>query len=219
MTGVLLLAAALAAAPDDDALLEELEEQARHIDVIQNRKYELLHEVSILLGGLPSDPYYYGLTATGGYTLHLGQSIAWEVAQFTYSYNRDKKLKEEVERVALATGTRAPDLPAIDWILATHLVLKPLYGKEAIFNTEVLHLEAFAQAGPAMVHSTDPVRPFSFGIDLGAGLRFWLSDAVSLRLDIGELLYWVQEAGGKDSDMKGALRLMFGLGFNLRGEE
>ncbi len=125
-----LLVAGLAFAPagvlaqEEDDLLEELEEQARRIDVIQNRKYEALHEVAILLGGLPSDPYYYGLTGTLGYTLHFSQSVAWEIGQFTYSYNRDKKLKQEVYRVALATGTEAPDLPAVDWILATHFVLK-----------------------------------------------------------------------------------------------
>jgi outer membrane beta-barrel protein len=211
---------ALSFAQGSDALLDELEEQEeRDLDVIQNRKYDLLHEVSLLAGGLPSDPYYFGLTGTLGYALHLNQFVAWEVVQFTYSQNFEKKLQKELKRTALASGTTAPLLPAIDWIVASHLVLKPLYGKEAVFNTEVLHLEAFLQLGPALIHTTDVDRELDFGVDLGAGLRLWLGEVISVRIDLGELIYFVPQAGGKQSEVKGALHLHLGVAFNLRGED
>src|SRR5205823_4592757 len=133
-----------------DRLLDELDKsEERKLEVIQNRKYDLLHEFAFVAGSLPSDPYHFGLTGTAGYTLHFSQSLAWEVGEFTYAQNFEKKLQKELKRTALATGNRAPDLPAIDWIAASHIVLKPLYGKEALFNTQMLHLEAYLQAGPA----------------------------------------------------------------------
>ena len=46
-----------------------LDAATRAPGVIQNRKYDLLHEVTLLGGGLPTDPFYNGLSATLGIIL------------------------------------------------------------------------------------------------------------------------------------------------------
>ena len=94
-----------------------------------------------------------------------------------------------------------------------------LYGKEAVFNTRVLHLEAYLQVGPAMLKTTEVDRQYSFGIDAGAGLRLWLSEGVSVRMDLGDCVYFLPQAQGKQGEVKQAIHLQAGFGFNLRGED
>jgi len=228
-----LPAAALAQTPLQDLDLGDDNADERRLEVIQNRKYDLLNELTLQLGVLPGDAFYKGLTGTVGYTLHLGQSVAWEIAQFTYSKNFDSNLKNEVIRIALSSGRIPPQFPEIQWIAASHLVLKPLYGKEAAFNTNVVHLEVFAQAGPAFVKTTNirasmPVVGLNFGFDAGMGLRLWLSPVVSLRLDLGYLGYWsqrgrlgpdrIRDPNDRELYYIQAVHMRFGFAFNLRGD-
>ncbi|MEZ4273260.1 MAG: outer membrane beta-barrel domain-containing protein [Myxococcota bacterium] len=217
----------------DDSRGDDTKE--RRLEVIQNRKYFLRNEVSLLAGVLPGDAFYKGATGTLGYTYHFNDHIAWQVGQFTYSYNFDASLKDEVKRVALSTGVDAPDFPEIDWIAASHLVIKPFYGKEALFNTEVVHLELYFALGAALVHTTGegfiPIADVSPGMDLGLGLRVWLTPGMSLLLDFGELLYLAPaperrvvpgdgsapRLESRGNDFEQALHVRLGLSFTLGG--
>jgi outer membrane beta-barrel protein len=187
--------------------------EEKRVEVMQNRKYELLHEISLMLGTLPVDPYYKGLTGSVGYALHFGRVVAWEVVQFTYSFNIDTKLKSELIRVARSQGEDADEFPEIAWIATSRIVLKPLYGKEALFNTRVVHMEVFLQGGPAFLQRSEATESLAFGFDVGFGFRLWLEKWVSLRFDIMELVYFL------DQNPEQSLHLHAGVAFNLRGEE
>ena len=172
--------------------------------VLQNRKYEDGNELTLLVGALPVDAFYKGLTVTAGYTHHFSDAWAWEVVNATHSFNFDTNLKKEVLRF------REASFPEIQWIAASHLVWKPLYGKEAIFNTSVVHLEAYLQAGPAAVLRSDQTSRLRPGGDLGVGVRLWLDTWVSWRLDLRELAY---VAGSVET----AFLIQTGLAFELGG--
>ncbi|MEM6731012.1 MAG: hypothetical protein AAF658_05625 [Myxococcota bacterium] len=134
---------------------EDQEVLAAQDQVIQNRKYDLTNELSVLGGGFFVDPYYKGYTVTLAYTLHLNDFWAWEVVNGTYSFNAITSLQDEVQRVAFAQGQIPPVFPEIQWMVTSRLLLKPLYGKQAVFNTEVIHIEAFLAAGPAVLSRND----------------------------------------------------------------
>lgn len=212
---LIVLAPSAAWADEDDEIptMEDIELGAIGLEVLQNRKYQLLHEISLLAGGLPVDPFYKGITGSLGYTLHFSESLAWEVLQFTYSFNIDTKLKKNLVNTAIALGNLPPKFPEIEWIAASHLVLKPLYGKQAIFNTKVVHLEVYLQAGPAFLRRGSTQDSLAFGFDAGFGVRFWLEKWVSLRMDIMELVYFL------DAKPEQSLHIHIGLSFNLRGED
>lgn len=181
--------------------------------VIQNRKYDLTHEASLLFGGIPVDPYYKGVTATAIYTLHFSDFWAWEVVNGTYSFNFETSLQDEVKRVAFVTGQQVPTFPEINWFASSRLVLKPLYGKQAIFNTEVVHIEGYLALGPAAVGRADGAAPIAFGGDFGAGIRFWFFDSVAVRVDLGQLVYL------EGTNIEQDLHLHLGFSFDLEGEE
>ncbi|MBN1960938.1 MAG: outer membrane beta-barrel domain-containing protein [Deltaproteobacteria bacterium] len=185
--------------------------------VIQNRKYELNHEFLFSSGVLPVDPYYKSVIGTFGYTVHFNDHWAWEIGQFSYAYNIQTSLMRKLKRTAEASGADTPNLPAIQWIAASHLVLKPLYGKEAMFNTKVVHLEAFLQLGPNVLNLTNTSSKLSFGADFGGGLRMWLSRTWSLRFDLSELVY-LHDVTGKRR-IRQAIQLRLGMAATLGGEE
>jgi outer membrane beta-barrel protein len=224
-TNHLVLAAFLATVLPGAALAEETKPEEVpeltdadlgkvELQVIQNRKFKLLHEVSLLGGGLPVDPFYKGITTTMGYTLHFTDFFGIEFVQFTYSFNLDTKLKKELIRTALSKGELPPDFPEIEWIAdVAHVVVKPLYGKEAVFNTKVVHLEAFGRFGPTFVRRSGTTESFAFGFDAGFGLRFWLQDWVAVRFDLAEMIYFL------DKKPQQCLRINAGFAFNLRGED
>jgi len=188
-----------------------------HLVAIQNRRFQLDHELTVSGGVLPVDPYYKGITATGSYTVHFGPNWAWELVQVTWAYNAQTDLMRKLIQVANAQGVATPEIPAIQWIAATHLVLKPLYGKQALFNTQVLHLEAYLQAGPAVVVMTGATRKYDLGADIGGGLRFWLTEGLSTRFDLGEMVYFHSE--GSSTRVRQALMLRLGLSFTFGGDE
>ncbi len=198
------------------AWAEGLGEEDPTRQVLQNRKFALAHELALLGGVLPTDPYYKGLTTTVGYTVHLTDHVAWEVAQLTYSFGVDTDLKEKVEQIAGFTQVGL-DFPEIVWVASSRAVIKPLYGKEAVFNTEIVHLEVYLQGGPALVGRSGAVSPIVLGADLGGGVRLWLTSAWSLRFEVNELLYFDHAEAGLG--LHHAPHLNMGVAANLWSEE
>ncbi len=205
---------AVAQIPGIPALDEEEAEVLEAQDqVIQNRKYDLTSELTILGGGFLVDPYYKGATASAAYTVHLSDFWAWEVVQGTYSFNFDTSLKNEIQRVAFAQGLVVPEFAEITWAATSRLVLKPLYGKQALFNKEVIHIEAFIAAGPAVLSRSNTDASFAIGANVGGGFRFWITEVMAFRVDIAQLLYL------EGSNFETDLHLQAGLSFNLKSED
>ncbi len=210
----------------DDIKAETEEIGPEKLNIIQNRKYELGNELLLQMGVLPGDPYYKGLTGSVGYAIHFTDFFAWEVAQFTYSLNFNAPLQRAVAGIARRGGGDLPAFPEIQWMVRSHAVLKPIYGKQALFNTTIVHVEAYVQFGPAMLRIQDIKREngvskdtFSFGADVGAGLRFWTNKTVSWRFDFGNVIYLVPSRTGRGLTVKQAMQLNVGVAFNLRGDE
>ena len=196
-------------APHAEPLLPWLaEDEPGALDVIQVRKHNLQNELFLSVGTLPVDPFYKGLTTSLGYALHLSDFVAVQV-QGTYAFNFDTDLKDKVVQIDSVQGGDPPKFPEIAWVVAPYLVLKPLYGKEAWFNTEVIHVELFVQAGPAIVGRNHAGDGMALGVDAGFGARFWVHDDLSLRFDMGELIY------AADGGVKQDLHLHLGVALNL----
>lgn len=184
--------------------------------VVQKRKYRLDHELAVMGGVFPVDPYAKAVTAGLGYTVHLTDSVAWELVRASYAFNVHTTLRKKLEMTALAQSGQALRLPELQWLVASRLVLKPLYGKQAWFNTQVMHFEASLSAGPALLSRSAPARGLGLGMDVGAGLRMWLSPAWSLRFDLGELVF-VDQQGGRVRPRQ-AIHVDFGLAASFGGE-
>lgn len=145
---------------------------------VQNRKYTASHEFSIGGGSLPMDAFYKGYALSGAYTLHFNDLWAWELVNGAYSFNVNTDLRRELES---NWSVQPTEFPSLQWLGNSNLVFKPLYGKLAWLNGSLIYGELFFTGGPALAgyeHAGTFV-----GANLGLGLRFYLSESFSVRLD------------------------------------
>lgn len=179
--------------------------------VIQNRKFKMAHEFTLEGGTLPLDAFFKGVTLSGRYTLHFDDFSAWEIAAGTYSFNLDTGLKDQLIN---NFGVQAEALPTLLLVVDSNYVMKPFYGKLALFNRTLLYAELFVVAGATVTYWSDG--SFRPGPDLGAGLRFFVTEWFSLRLDIRHAVVFNSvPVVDPNATIDGVLFLGAGASFNV----
>jgi outer membrane beta-barrel protein len=161
----------------------EVLENPGTISAVQDRLYQMNHELSLGIGVLPADAFYKGYTGGVSYTFHFTDSFAWQVGRGAYSYNVKTNLRRQLERDFGVAPTSSAFEDEVQWYVGSDLMWSPFYGKTAVLNSRVIHFEAFLLGG-ATVFKLNREGGFRPGANLGLGLRFFRSDTVSFRLDV-----------------------------------
>jgi len=172
-----LLSTTLLSAPRVARAEDEEEQTATY--AVQNRQFQLGHELHLGGGVLPLNAFTKGITVEGGYTVHFSDAFAWEVGQFIYSFDLNTDLKKELLDNFQVQPTQ---IETVRWIGSSSLVWKPLYGKFAWRNRSVVHLEMFFELGGAVGQFENP-SVLRGGFTAGGGFRLHVSRALSLRFD------------------------------------
>lgn len=171
-------------------------DESAPIFAVQNRLFQPRHEFHLGVGVLPINAFTKGITLGAGYTYHFSELWAWEIGQFTYSFGADTSLKQQLLEIAEVQPTQ---ITSLSWFASTSAVFKPLYGKLALTNKWIVHMEVFLCAGAAVggfqnaraeaasAFKTEAVRA---GLDAGGGLRFYVSDRFSVRLDVRDYTFF-----------------------------
>lgn len=180
----------------DEALAQDDESLRPYSSlVVQNRQFIQRHEITGAVGALPLDAFTKGLTVSAGYTLHFSELMAWEVAQFHYSFHLDTRLRGQLEALQIFPSP----FEVLNYYVTSNAVFKPLYWKGSWLNDSLQHGELFLTVGGAYGWFTRSVRP---GMSLGAGLRFFAGERVSFRFDLRYLLFpddqFLQDLSFKD---------------------
>jgi outer membrane beta-barrel protein len=211
VTVLACLAAALAA-PAASAQYDD-EEGGGFAVVIQDREFNLGHEFTVSTGTLPLDAFVKGIALTGRYTLHFDDFNAWEMLGVTYSLDVDSGLSEIL---ASRFGLQPAQEARLHLVAETNYVAKPFYGKFALFNSVIIYQELFLNAGFTLSYWSD--NSFRPGPDVGAAVRFFVADWLSLRFDIRHALV-MNGIPLIDPNMKvdGVLQLLAGVSFNVGG--
>lgn len=195
----LALVAALALLGTARAARADVDESAP-IFAVQNRLFQPRHEFHLGVGVLPINAFTKGITLGAGYTYHFSELWAWEIGQFAYSFNVDTSLKQQLLEIAEVQPTQ---ITSLAWFASTTAVFKPLYGKLALTNKWILHMEVFLCAGAAVggfvnaraesvsAFKSENVRA---GLDAGGGFRFYVSERFSVRLDVRDYTFF--KSGG-----------------------
>ena len=181
--------------------------------VIQEREFSMANEFTLGTGALPLDAFKKGVALTGRYTLHFDEFNAWEIIGATYSLNVDTGLSAILAN-KFAVQEQELALPVI--VADSNYVMKPFYGKFALFNQVIIYQELFLMAGFTVSYWSDV--SFRPGPDVGAALRFFVFDWMSVRFDIRHAIvmngvpYFDKEA-----KVDGVLQLLAGVSFNVGG--
>jgi outer membrane beta-barrel protein len=204
---VVVLAAVPARAQYDD------EDGGGTAVVIQDRQFNMAHEFTTSVGTYPLDAFKKGVALTGRYTLHIDDFNAWEIAGGSYSLNVDTGLGNYLRDNFNVQATKLPELVLV---LDSNYVMKPLYGKFAFFNSLITYQELILLMGVTVsVWDDGSFRP---GPDVGAAIRFFVWDWLSLRFDLRHAL--VMDGVpfvDPNANVDGVLYLGAGVSFNVGG--
>lgn len=173
---------------------------------VQNRKYFGHHEFNLSVGTLPLDAFKKGITVSAGYTLHFDEIIAWEVAQFFYSFPIETDLNDDLA----AFDIRPTPFEVVEYFLTSNFVFKPLYWKGALLNSGLIYGEMLFVIGGGYGWFTRSQRPC---VDFGLAFRFYASNLLSLRLDVRHHLFFNTDAADNSLDVH--QELWIGLGGSL----
>ena len=207
----LVVVAALLAASTGARAQYDDEEGGGTAIVIQNRKFKMAHEFTIEGGTVPLDAFFKGITLTGRYTLHFDDFNAWEIGAASYSFNIDTGLKDQLIN---NFGVQAEALPTLLVIADSNYVMKPFYGKLALFNRTLLYAELFLVAGATVTYWSDG--SFRPGPDFGAGMRFFVTEWFSIRTDIRHsIVFNGLPVVDPNATVDGILYLGLGASFNV----
>jgi outer membrane beta-barrel protein len=198
---VLALLAPVAASADEA-------QEAGRLVAIQQRKFRLAHELE--LGGMfePLDAFTKGVALEGSYTLHLDDAWSWEVLRGGYVARLDTGLHAQLLN---EFGVEPTKFESLQYYVSSNILYAPLYGKFALRNASVVHVEAFLVAGGALGRFSSV---YAAAPELGVGVRVFLSRALSVRFDARDAYFL-----GRRLDQNNKLFLSLGLSLNLGGNE
>jgi outer membrane beta-barrel protein len=106
-------------------------------------------------------------------------------------FNEEKDLKDTLRDEFNVQPERFPEQ---QYMLHSHFVYKPLYGKHAFMNRGIINNEIYFFAGPGIVHYEweysygEPTTEDAFSISFGAGLKYFLSRKWCLNIEIRDLV-------------------------------
>ncbi len=178
---------------------------------VQNRVFQRNHEIDFSAGYIADDDFFHVYPLGFGYTFHFNDHISWEVGRVAYMYNSDKDLKKTLES---EFNVQPEKFAEQKYMLHSHLVYTPLYGKHAFMNRSVINNEIYFFAGPGIVHyewdystgeaKTEDALSLSFGV----GLKYFLSKKICMNIEIRDLWNF------RESDTEN--NIYFGLGVGYR---
>jgi len=175
------------------------------VEAIQNRLYRLGQEIEVAIAVLPYDAFYKGVAPEGSYTLHFNDMVAWEIVRVGYSINFDTNLKTQL----LNFGVKAVSFAETQLFLTSSLIWSPMYYKATLFNSSVFHGEFYGLlGGGAFQQVTGQTTQFVPAVDIGLGGRIFLSQVLSLRLEIRENLLI-------SNSLTSVVDINLGLSFNI----
>ncbi len=167
------------------------EESRENVFSIQNRLFHKDHEIALLFGYIANDDFYHPYPVGLSYTYHWNEYFAWEVARAQYLVNQDKDLKTDLET---KYGLTPSEFDEPTFMLHSHLVIKPFYGKNSVFNRSILNHESYFVIGGGVVNYE---RKYSWGkadtetvpsISFGYGTKYFISKGLAINFEIRDLV-------------------------------
>jgi outer membrane beta-barrel protein len=166
------------------------------VSAIQNRVFHKSHELGISFGYLPDDDFYEVFPIGIGYTYSFNENLAWEVAKGTYFFNQEKELKGKLEE---DFGVTPSEFSEPKYMIHSSFIIKPFYGKEAIWNQRIINLESYFLLGGGFVNYErqysygDPATENALSMNLGFGTRYFISENLCFNLEIRDLITFKEE--------------------------
>lgn len=164
-------------------------------------------EVSGHVGVLPNDNFYLAAPVGGRLAYHVADTLAIE-GNFSYQITSESDLLSflncptgDAKCTSLTAGGQAP--PKLNWTSSLGVNWSPFHGKLGIFASKISSFDLNFSAGFALIGADIDASPVDAkraesaikpGGAWGSGMRFYLTDALNLRVDYRQFIYKPQES-------------------------
>jgi len=178
------------------AALAESGDDEEKVFAIQNKVFHRFHELAFCVGYIPDDNFYDIYPLGLSYTFNFNEKFSWEVARVQWNFNQEKDIKQQLED---EYGVAPSEFSEMKYMLHSHLVYRPLYGKSALLNKWVFNNETYFLIGGGTVNyekkfnygdpETEDALSFSFGI----GSKYFLNEYFCLNFEIRDIMNFREE--------------------------
>lgn len=184
---------------------------------VQNRIFHRDHEISFDVGYIANEDFYHPFPVGFGYTFNLNENYGWEVLRAQYIISPENDLKSDLEQIFGVTPSR---LAKPTYMVHSHLLFKPFYGKNAVMNRGIINHETYFFAGGGIVShewkypegsplnntsSSKIVPSASFGV----GSKYFINQKFCLNFEIRDIMnFW-------DDGMDNRIYMGVGIGFRF----
>jgi outer membrane beta-barrel protein len=182
------------------------------VSAIQERRFARFHELALPVGVIPDLNFHRAFPVGLSYTFNFNENVAWEVARGQWVFNAERDLKNDLES---DFGVTPEHFDKMRYTLHSNLVVKPSYGKDAIWNRWIVNHETFVLAGAGI---TGYEREYSDGatetetapsLSFGLGRKFFVNERFCLNLEVRDLVNF------KDAGVENNVYLGLSLGFRF----
>jgi outer membrane beta-barrel protein len=158
---------------------------------VQERVFDRHHEIGLSLGYIPDDNFFNAYPVGIGYTYHFNPYLAWEVVRAQDMYTQEKDIKKKLEK---DFGVTPEVFLQPKYMVHSNIIIKPLYGKEALWNKGIINHESYLIFGGGMINYE---KKYSDGtkdsesdpsICVGAGTRYFINRNLCTTLEIRDLV-------------------------------
>jgi outer membrane beta-barrel protein len=192
----------------------EDQSQEEKVYAVQNKVFHRHHEIDFSVGYSADDDFFHLYPLGLGYTFHLNEHVSWEVARVQYLFTQDKDLKKTLES---EFEVQPEQFSEPKYMVHTHAVFKPLYGKSAVLNRGIVNHEVYLLAGGGIANyewnqsSGESRSESAFSVSVGAGMRYFMSEHFCINFEIRDLLHFRED----DTENNVMFGVSFGYRFNL----
>ena len=188
---------------------EEADEET--VAAIQSRIFFRHHELGLSTGYIADDDFFHIYPISGSYTYNLNELFSLEVLRFQYMFTQEKDLKSEL----IDIGVQPSRYPEQQFALHSHLIIKPLYGKDAVLNRGVVNHETYFFIGGGITRY-EWIRSYGENdtedapsLSLGGGMKFFFNERFCLNVELRDVMNF------REDDMENNVFFGIGLGFRF----
>lgn len=194
------------------AAWSELTEQEEQVYAVQNRIFHRDHEINMSVGYIADDDFNHVYPIGVGYIYNFNEHLSWEVGRIQYLLNQDKDLKQTL---ADEFGVQPEQFSKQQYMIHSHVIFRPFYGKSAFLNRKVINHEIYAFAGAGLVHyewehSTGETEgEDAYSLSLGLGMKYFLSQRFCVNIEMRDLVNF------REDDTENNVYFAAGIGYRF----
>ncbi|NLD37282.1 MAG: outer membrane beta-barrel domain-containing protein [Desulfatiglans sp.] len=205
--------------PASNASGKDTKDEAK-VYAVQNRIFHRDHEINFDIGYIANENFFHPFPIGFGYIFNLNENWGWEVARAQFILAPENDLKSDLET---QFGVTPSEFAKPTFMIHSHLIYKPFYGKNAVLNKGVINHETYLFAGGGVVNydwnypegsnqnsgsTSEMVPSASFGI----GSKYFINEKLCINFEIRDIMnFW-------SDGMENRIYVGVGIGyrFNLK---